>query len=308
MRSGTAVEAEIVTINTGIEGGSGHSGKNPGPEKDVATDGGTRSEGKIGMPSWKTPEHVTAGLAPHGAGPAFLRPLSPDLGRLSQTPTCNTLCRDVPPMTDSDPDLTKTYILVRRAKEGQKEALGRLFDRYYERVRKIVHLRLGDKLRGLMDSDDILQDTFINAIKSFDRFEMRNEASVINWLSRIAERAIMRQAQHFRAEKRNAKQVPIDELDSQDLGIQIADGQRGPGTSMARREQAQTIEACIQELPEQYREIIVLRNYVEYSWEEVAKEHGRPSVDAARMMHAKAMVELNRMWKEKTGESSTSLD
>ena len=77
---------------------------------------------------------------------------------------------------------------------------------------------------------------------------------------------------------------------------------------MARREQAQTIEACIQELPEQYREIIVLRNYVEYSWEEVAKGHGRPSVDAARMMHAKAMVELNRMWKEKTGESSTSLD
>ncbi len=203
--------------------------------------------------------------------------------------------------------MTTTYNLVRRAKDGHQDALGRLLDRYCERVRKIVHLRLGDRLRGLMDSDDILQDTFINAIKSFDRFEMRNEASVINWLSRIAERAIMRQVQHFQAEKRRAVQVPIDELNSQDLGIQIADGQHGPGTSLSRREQAQTIEECIRELPEQYREIIVLRNYVEYSWEEVAKEHGRPSVDAARMMHAKAMVELNRMWKDKTGESPTSL-
>lgn len=210
-------------------------------------------------------------------------------------------------MTDSDNNVSTTYILVRRAKEGQKEALGRLLDRYYERVRKIVQLRLGDKLRGLLDSDDILQDTFISAIKSFDRFEMHNEASVINWLARIAERAIKRQAQHHGAQKRKARQVPIHEMNTEDLGVQIADGHRGPGTTLSRREQAQGIEECIQKLPEHYREIIVLRNYVEYSWEEVAKEHGRPSVDAARMMHAKAMLELNRVWKEKMGDTPSTL-
>ena len=94
-------------------------------------------------------------------------------------------------MTDADtPDLTTTFLLVRRAKGGEEEALGSLFARYYPRVSKIVRLRLGKTLLGVLDATDILQETFVAAIKAFKRFELRDEASVINWLSRIAERKI----------------------------------------------------------------------------------------------------------------------
>ncbi len=200
------------------------------------------------------------------------------------------------------PDLSTTFVLVRKAKAGEDEALGKLFARYYARVRKIVRLRLGRNLLAVLDATDILQETFVAAIKAFKRFELRDEASVINWLSRIAERKIREAAKHFSAQKRrHGMQVPIDHGDSQDLAAQVPDSRSGPGSSISAREEAEIVEECIAELPEKYREIIVLRDYIEYDWKDVAKEHGRPSEDAARMMHAKAMVELDRRMREKMG-------
>lgn len=189
-------------------------------------------------------------------------------------------------------DLNTTFVLVRRAKAGEQEALGELLQRYYPRVRRIVRLRLGRNLLGLLDASDILQDTFVAAIKAFDRFELRNEASVINWLSRIAERKILMASEYSSAQKRGqGKQVSID--NGHDGEIEASDDRRGVVTSVSAREEAAIVEECIAGLPEPYREIIVLRDYVKHRWEDVAKEHGRPSVSAARMMHAEAMVELN---------------
>ena len=199
-------------------------------------------------------------------------------------------------MTDAqEPDLPSTIFLIRQAKAGENEALDKLFARYYPRVRKIVRLRLGKNLLGVLDETDILQETFVAAIKAFKNFEVRNEASMINWLSRIAERKIRDAAKHHSARKRDhGHQVSMDPADSQDGVLQVPDQRSGPGSTISRREEAEIVEECIAELPEKYREIIVLRDYIEYGWEEVAREHGRPSIDAARMMHAKAMVELDR--------------
>ena len=49
---------------------------------------------------------------------------------------------------------------------------------------------------------------------------------------------------------------------------------------------------------EQYRELILLRNYAGASWESVAEETNRPSAAAARMMHARAVVELGKLLRE----------
>jgi RNA polymerase sigma-70 factor (ECF subfamily) len=181
-----------------------------------------------------------------------------------------------------------------RTHSERVEVLGRLFHIYDDQLRKIISIRLGTELRGRLDSNDIMQETFIGAINSFDSFEFRSEAGVINWLSRIAESAITRAAKHFSAAKRRAERLPNDEQHSLERDTQIADYRRGPGSFAAAREEASIVEECVGELPPQYREIIVLRDYVGYGWEAIAKVHGRPSVDAARMMHAKARLELDK--------------
>ena len=69
-------------------------------------------------------------------------------------------------MTEKDLELTQSLDLVRSAQEGDSDALNLLFERYYERVRRVVRMRLGRKLRQEMDSGDILQETFMAAAKA----------------------------------------------------------------------------------------------------------------------------------------------
>jgi RNA polymerase sigma-70 factor (ECF subfamily) len=197
-------------------------------------------------------------------------------------------------------DVTRSLDLVRQAQAGDDQALNRLFARYYERVRRIVRLRLGNRLRESVDSGDILQETFAAAVRAFQGFEVRDEASLIHWLSRLAEHQIIAQADYFAARKRDQRRsVPLHGAAEEDDSFQIsfADDSTRPLERLADREQAKIVEGCLAELAEDYRELILLRNYAGASWEAVAAETGRPSAAAARMMHARAMVELGKLVK-----------
>ena len=80
-------------------------------------------------------------------------------------------------------DLTLSLDLMRQAQEGDEAALNRLLTRYYDRVRPIVRARLGKRLRRHVDSGDILQETFETACRTFSRFDVTDEASLIGWLA-----------------------------------------------------------------------------------------------------------------------------
>ncbi|MFN0008883.1 MAG: RNA polymerase sigma factor [Planctomycetota bacterium] len=201
-------------------------------------------------------------------------------------------------------EITQSLDLVLRAQEGDQGALNRLCERYYDRVRRIVRLRLGARLRETVDSGDILQETFMAAVRSLESFEMREEASLINWLSRLAERQIIAAADYHGAKKRDQRRnVSLtSSLDSsQSLRTSTMPDDRAPLPldATASEEEQRIVEECLHALPEEYRELILLRNYAGASWETVAEETGRPSAAAARMMHARALVELGKLIREK---------
>ena len=185
-------------------------------------------------------------------------------------------------------DLTATFELVGMAKAGDGQALERLIARYYDRVRRIVRVRLGACLSRELDCDDILQETFVSAVQAFQQFELRTEASLINWLSKIAENEIRGQLDRLHTDKRNPdREVPLDTAVPDE-------NHRSPSEAAMQREDVRLVEECLSELPEHYREIIILRNYAGCTWKEVAEESGRPSENAARQMHVKALLELDR--------------
>ena len=200
-------------------------------------------------------------------------------------------------------EVTHSLDLVLKAQEGDAQALNRLFERYYERVRRIVRLRLGSKLRESVESGDILQETFIAAVRSFENFEMREEASLINWLSRLAERQIIAAADYHGAKKRDQRRNvaitgSIIETTNMKTALCFPDDTTQPLERLAANEESKIVERCLDELPAEYRELILLRNYAGASWESVAEETNRPSAAAARMMHARAMIVLGRLVKQ----------
>ena len=200
-------------------------------------------------------------------------------------------------------DPTRSVELVNLAQAGSEAALNQLFDRYYERVRRVVRLRLGKKLRQATESGDILQETFSVASVKFQAFEWRDEASLIQWLSKLAERQIIAAADYHGARKRDRdREVPLKRRRARNsesaVSITLPGGVTAPIDRADDKEQVEIVENCIHELPEEYRELIILRDYLDASWETVAAETQRPSAAAARMMHARALMELGKRVKE----------
>ncbi len=212
-------------------------------------------------------------------------------------------------MGTSDPEsqATRSIQLVQQAQQGDREALDRLFARYYERVRGIVRIRLGPRLRGMLESGDILQETFIGAVRGFERFELRDEASLINWLSKIAENQIRGAARQATAQKRRRD---LEESVAH-VRSSIASGRLRPEPvadlpppieGLVRDEQVRLLERCMQQLKDEYREVILVRDYAGAAWEEVARLMQRPSANAARMLHSRALIELTALVRRARGK------
>src|ERR1041384_323518 len=107
------------------------------------------------------------------------------------------------PMDDARVD--STLDLVERAKTGDADALNRLFTRFLPALRRWASGRLPRWTRDLMDTDDLVQETVVRAVKRIDRFESRHEGAL---------QAYLRQAvvNRIRDEVRRARRSPAPDL------------------------------------------------------------------------------------------------
>ncbi|MFT7665006.1 MAG: RNA polymerase sigma-70 factor (subfamily 1) [Planctomycetota bacterium] len=200
-------------------------------------------------------------------------------------------------MTD---EMNETFILVRKAQSGEQEALGRLLSRYYVRVRAIVRQRLGRELRLECDSVDIMQETFQIAVKNFDNFEVRDDASMINWLATIAENRIRGLGRYVHAEKRDIRRKRALKFlgESVDEGggvLEPVTDEPSPISVIENAETKEQLKLALKSLKPEYRTVVVHRTYSKAKWSEIAEKMGLPSKDAARQLHARAIIKLTEV-------------
>lgn len=196
-----------------------------------------------------------------------------------------------------DAELTLSLELVERAQDGDLEAYNRIFERYYDRVLRICRIRLGPHMRKLVDAEDILQETFIAAIRTFERFEMRHEASLIAWLSRLAENKIREAVDYHHAQKRDKRREKVfthisAKMASGSLQFDPPASIMMPGDRVAQDELLQVMDECMQELTDDHREVILYRLYAKGDWAWVAEQIGRPTEGAARELFRRAKMAL----------------
>jgi|SRR5665811_1858195 len=75
--------------------------------------------------------------------------------------------------------------LIEEIRDGKAEALGTLMSRYEGRVYSLAYRMMGNK----EDAEDVLQDTFLNVVRSIDGF--RSQSSFSTWLYRVASNAAL---------------------------------------------------------------------------------------------------------------------
>jgi len=174
-----------------------------------------------------------------------------------------------------------TFDLVERAKGGDSDALNHLFARYLPSLRRWASGRLPRWTRDLMDTDDLVQETVVRAVKRIDRFESRHEGAL---------QAYLRQAvvNRIRDEVRRARRSPAPDL----LDDNAADPGASPLEEAIGAEAMERYEAALERLRPEEREAIVTRVEMDGSYQDVAKALGKPSADAARMAVTRALLRL----------------
>ena len=111
----------------------------------------------------------------------------------------------------SDLDVTQTVQLLRRAKGGDVQALNDLFLRFGERLRTVVRLRLGIRLRSKLESCDIVQDALMKALPGIQDAHFTTSGTFFHWLTAIVENHIRDLADHYAADKRDAaRERPLE--------------------------------------------------------------------------------------------------
>ena len=177
--------------------------------------------------------------------------------------------------------------IVVRAREGSSEAINQLFARYGPKLLALIRLRMGPGLRGQMESVDVMQQTVMKAFERFDRFEGSGEATLMAWLAAIAKNEILDQHRHGGRAKRDVgKRAPVSDLDAL-----VAAEVRSQVSRLHLDAQMQQLEAAIEALSEDHRDVILMRRYEELSFAEIGERMGR-TPDACRMLYSRAMAAL----------------
>src|SRR3954470_16292645 len=99
-------------------------------------------------------------------------------------------------MTSSDPDL----ILV-LAKEGDRDALGRLIERHRGYLILLARMQIGRLLRGKLDPEDLLQEVSLESHRGVIRFRGSTERAFRAWLRQILAAVLSNQVRHYRGTK-----------------------------------------------------------------------------------------------------------
>ena len=160
----------------------------------------------------------------------------------------------------------------------------------YARTLYSVSFRI---LKNSQDAEDVVQETFLKAFRSIDRF--RGDSSVYTWLYRIAQNQSL-----MKLRKRNrAITVSLDAWITPSEGEQanlppthwLQSDSPDPGSSLHTRQLSEFVSHCIEELPESYRRAYFLKDVKRLSEDQVCRTLGisKPSMKS-RVHRARLLV------------------
>ncbi len=177
--------------------------------------------------------------------------------------------------------------LLRRAQEGDTQALNRLFGRYMSPLRRLAHRRVPAWARNAMDTGDLVQDTILQAFKRLKFFEPRRDGALLGYLRRSLLNRIRDQ---FRWASRHPGSVELDDT--------AVDDGASPLELTISEEERERYRAGLAKLRPSDREAIIGRVELGYSYEQLALVLRKSTPEAARLAVRRALVKLGEQMQQ----------
>jgi RNA polymerase sigma-70 factor (ECF subfamily) len=194
-----------------------------------------------------------------------------------------------------DPDPEQ---LLRQARGGDGDALGRLLELYRNYLAVLARVEIGRQLQGKIDDSDLVQETFLEAHRYFGHFRGTTEAELTAWLRQILAGRLGRLVRRYYGTRRRDIRLEQELAlriweSSQALDASLMAKGSSPSQQAERREQAVLLADALQRLPDHYREVIILSHLEGLPFPEVARRMGR-SLDSVKNLWARALGRLRR--------------
>lgn len=188
--------------------------------------------------------------------------------------------------------------LLRLARTGDGVALGRLLEMYRSYLALLARLQIGRRLRGKIDPEDLVQETFLKAHRDFPLFHGTTEAQLAAWLRQILAANLAMSVRRYLGTQRRDVRLERELADAVDESSRVLDRgliapQSTPSQRAIRREQAVLLANELEKLSPDYREVIVLRHLEELSFPEVARRMGR-TLDSVQKLWVRALARLRQ--------------
>jgi RNA polymerase sigma-70 factor, ECF subfamily len=182
-------------------------------------------------------------------------------------------------------DREADQVLVERVQRGDKKAFDLLVLKYQHKVANLISRYVRDQAEVL----DVTQEAFIKAYRALANF--RGDSAFYTWLYRIA---INTAKNHLAAQSRRppGDDIEADTAEQMDLGGRLKE--TGTPERMAlQREIAQTIQAALDELPDDLRTAIMLRELEGLTYEEIAQAMDCPiGTVRSRIFRAREAIDV----------------
>lgn len=174
-------------------------------------------------------------------------------------------------MTMNDQELINSYL------NGNESAFETLLNRHKDKIYTSIYLFVKDRELA----EDIFQDVFIKIIKSLKKEKYNHQGKFLQWAMRISYNMCV---DHFRKSKRRTKVSPTETFDIFDILESPEDNME---QMIIKNQVHHKIRKIVDRLPDEQREVVILRHYADMSFKEIAQlTHVSINTALGRMRYA----------------------
>ncbi|MFK2820199.1 sigma-70 family RNA polymerase sigma factor [Flavobacteriaceae sp. LMIT009] len=181
-------------------------------------------------------------------------------------------------------ELITDAVLVRNYIDGAESALATLITRHKQKIYSFIYSKVLDR----DVTEDIFQDTFIKVIRTLKLGKYNEEGKFLPWVMRIAHNLVI---DHFR---KNSRMPKFDNNQEFNIFSVISDSSLNAEKTIIKEQVEQDVRRLIDELPEDQKQVLVMRMYNDMSFKEISENTG-VSINTALGRMRYALINLRKV-------------
>ncbi|GEQ86491.1 RNA polymerase subunit sigma-24 [Patiriisocius marinistellae] len=179
---------------------------------------------------------------------------------------------------------TTDAVLVSSYLKGEESSLSILITRHKQRIYSFIYSKVFDR----DVAEDVFQDTFIKVINSLKRGKYNEEGKFLPWVMRIAHNLVI---DHFRKNNRMPK---FENNSDFNIFSVLSDNSLNAEKGMIKEQVESDVRRLIEELPEDQKEVLMMRIYKDMSFKEISEQTG-VSINTALGRMRYALINLRKV-------------